>query len=116
MNDFEHQLAQMIPVIREKEAEKETGMAVRIHSIAKIALGFVLGAFATYYFMLPGDAEQKPQQQATYKLVLDEANLEQLRRPADVRHLIVRVPVPPPPREDTMQWRYGTLRSGLTQF
>ncbi|MCL2005688.1 MAG: hypothetical protein FWG73_05935 [Planctomycetaceae bacterium] len=108
--DFEHQLTQMVPVIREKEP-KQPG---RVHSVAKIALGFVLGAFATYCFMQPSDTEPRPERQATYKLVFDEANLQQLRRPMDVRHAIVRVPVPP--KEEPVQWSYGVMRSGLQQF
>jgi len=101
MNDFEHRLQQMIPVIRDREPQP----TVRVHSFANIALGFVLGAFATYYCMQPIDTPQRPERQATYKWVLDDTNLQQLRRPIDVRHLVVRVP--------TNDHRAPIVRSGI---
>ena len=110
--DFEQQLTQMIPVIRAKEPKRN----VRIHSFAKIALGFILGVFATYYTMQPSDAVQKPERQATYELVLDDANLQQLRRPMDIVHCIVRVPLPPPPIDEPVQWQNGTMRNTLLQL
>ena len=111
MTDFEQRLQQMIPVIRDREPQP----TVRLHSFAKIALGFVLGVFATYYCMQPSDAVQRPERQATYKWVLDETHLERVRRPIDIVHCIVRVPVPPPMAEQE-QWQYGTMRNSLLQL
>ena len=101
----------MIPVIRDREPQPQ----LRLHSFAKIALGFILGALATYYWMQPGDVVQRPERLETFKLVLDDTNLQHLRRPMDVRHLVVRVPVPPP-MVGQEQWQYGTMRNSLLQL
>ena len=109
MTDFEQRLQQMIPVIRDREPQP----TVRVHSFAKIVLGFVLGAFATYCCMLPVDTPQRPERQETFKWVLDDTNLQQLRRPIDIVHCVVRVPVPPMVEQE--QWQYGTMRNNLLQ-
>jgi len=108
--DFELQLEQMLPAILASSPKK-----ARSHSLAKIAVGFLLGVCVTYGFLQPNDAPQRAEPQETFMLVLDESNLDQLRRPADVFQLVVRQPVRVQPWEDDQsQWRYGTLRESLT--
>ena len=96
----------------------------RTHSIAKIALGFLLGVLATYCFMQQPnsahDSARETQRQEAFMVVFDDKNLDQLRRPADVFQHVVRVPVPkvavPHWESDQTQWQYGTLRNSLRQM
>jgi hypothetical protein len=112
--EFERQLQQMIPAMQ-NPTERQT--SVRGYSFAKIAAGFLLGVFVTYYCMQPSDTVQRPAPQASYKLVFDETNIDQLRRPADLFHSIVRVPVQRVEIEiDQTQWQYGTMRNSLLQL
>ena len=90
--------------------------AMRGQSVAKIALGFLLGVFATYYCMQPNTARETPPQE-TFMLVFDDSQIEHFRRPADVFQSVVRVPVPKLEIEiDQTQWQYGTLRNNLRQM
>jgi hypothetical protein len=116
---FEQQLEQMLPAMRIPPPK-----ATRTHSLAKIALGFLLGVAATYCFMQPHDsthdsARETPQQES-FMVVFDDKNLDQLRRPADLFQNVVRVPVPkvavPHWEGDQTQWQYGTLRNSLRQM
>jgi hypothetical protein len=112
--EFEQQLAQMLPVIRDNEPKPN----VRLHSVAKIALGFILGVFATYYWMQPHHLAGTPlnsTRQESFRLVLDESAVGQLRSPADLSRCIVRVPIPKPEAEQA-QWQYRVLRESLLQL
>ena len=114
---FEQQLEQMLPAMHIPPPKGARG-----HSIAKIALGFLLGVLATYCFMQMPESAQETQRQESYMLVFDDKNLDQLRRPADLFQSIVRVPVPrveiavPNWEIDQIQWQYGTLRNSLRQM
>ena len=112
MSDFEQQLAQMLPVMRQPAARQRTP---RMYSVAKIAAGFLLGVFVTYSFMHPNESAQQDKPQETFMLVFDDNNLNQLWRPGDVFQNIVRVPVPKIEIDQT-QWQYGTLRKNLPQM
>ena len=117
--DFEQQLTQMIPAIRQPVARQRKP---RTYTVAKIAVGFLLGVFVTYNFMQPNESARQPERQETFMLVFDDSNLDQLRRPADVFQSIVRVPVPkveiavPNWESDQTQWQYGTLRNELRRM
>ena len=98
----------------------------RTHSLAKIALGFLLGVAATYCFMQPHEsahesARETPQHES-FMVVFDETNLDQLRRPADLFQNVVRMPIQkvaiavPHWEGDQKQWQYGTLRNSLKQM
>jgi len=116
--DFEHQLSQMLPAIRDKEPKPK----IRRQPLAMILLGFLLGVFVTYSFMQPNESARQPERQETFMLVFDDGNLDQLRRPADVFTSVVRVPVPrveiavPNWESDQTQWQYGTLRNELRRM
>ena len=116
MNDFEHQLSQMLPVIRDKEPKPK----IRQQPLAMILLGFLLGVGATYNFMQPNDSAWETQPQESFMLVFDDTNLEHLRRPADVFTSVVRVPVlkvaVPSLVGDQTQWQYGTMRNELRRM
>jgi hypothetical protein len=114
---FEQQLEQMLPAMRIPPPK-----VARTHSIAKIALGFLLGVLATYCFMQMPESAQETQRQESFMVVFDDKNLDQLRRPADMFQNVVRVPVPkvaiavPHWEDDQKQWQYGTLRNSLRQM
>jgi hypothetical protein len=110
--NFEHQLAQMLPLMREKTPQPETK---RWHSLATTLLGFALGMFVMYCVMQPNDTERRAEPQATFKLVFDESNLHHVRTSADVVRCIVRVPIPKPETGPTLR-QYGALRESLRQF
>ena len=116
--DFEHQLSQMLPAIRDKEPKPK----IRRQPLAMILLGFLLGVFVTYSFMQPNESARQPERQESFIVVFDDSNLDQLRRPADLFQHVVRVPVPqaPVPRLeidiDQTQWQYGTLRNNLMRM
>ena len=109
--DFEHQLEQMIPAIWERTPPQR----IRLQPFVTTLLGFALGVCVTYYFMQPNDSAQRREPQETFRLVFDDSHLEQLRRPADVFHCVVRVPVQRWDVDQT-QWQYGALRNSLLQF
>jgi hypothetical protein len=108
--NFEHQLSQMLPLIREREAT-----TTRLHPVALTLIGFVLGVCVTYSFMQPNDTPPNREPQNTYRLVLDESNLHEIQRPADVFRYVVSVPVQKPV-DESVQWRYSTLRNSLMQL
>jgi len=111
--DFEKQLEQMIPAMHPIAVRKT---ATRGHSALKIALGFLLGVLATYYFTQPDTARQT-QPLETFTLVFDDSKIEHFRRPADVFQSVVRVPVPKLAIEiDQTQWQYGTMRNSLRRM
>jgi len=115
MNDFEHQLSQMLPAMHAPPPK-----TTRNYTVAKIALGFLLGVGATYNFMQPNDSAWETQPQESFMLVFDDTNLEHLRRPADVFTSVVRVPVlkvaVPSLVGDQTQWQYGTMRNELRRM
>jgi len=94
----------------------------RNYTVAKIALGFLLGVGATYNFMQPNESAKQPERQESFMLVFDDTNLEHLRRPADVFTSVVRVPVQraivavPDLVGDQTQWQYGTMRNELRRM
>jgi len=111
--DFEHQLSQMLPAMRDKEPKPK----IRRQPLAMILLGFLLGVFVTYSFMQPTDSVRKTKPQESFMLVFDDTNLENFRRPADVFQSVVRVPVPKLEIEiDQTQWQYGTMRNELRRM
>ena len=111
--DFEHQLSQMLPAIREREPKPK----IRQQPLAMILLGFLLGVGATYNFMQPTESARQPERQESFMLVFDDTNLEHLRRPADVFTSVVRVPVQRAIVEiDQTQWQYGTMRNELRRM
>ena len=118
--DFEHQLAQMIPAMRQPDLRTRTSYTLRPargYTVAKIAAGFLLGVLVTYSFMQPNDSARETQLQETFMLVFDDSNLDQLRRPADLFQSVVRVPVPKLEIDiDQTQWQYGTLRNNLMRM
>jgi hypothetical protein len=109
--DFEQQLEQMIPAIRERTPPQRS----RLQPLVTTLLGFALGVCVTYSFMQPNDSAQRSEPQETFRLVFDDSHLERLRRPADVFHCVVRVPVQRWDVDQT-QWQYGALRNSLLQF
>jgi len=111
-DDFEHRLERMIPAMRNRPPQPETK---RLHSAATTLLGFALGMLVMYCIMQPNDARRSAEPQETFRLVLDESNLAQLRTPADVSRCIVRVPIPKP-ETDQPQWQYGALRESLLRL
>jgi hypothetical protein len=111
-HNFEHQLAQMLPIIRE-ETPKQT---VRLQSVTKIALGFALGMLAMYCYMLPSDSPQRVERQERFVLTFDDTKLQEVRQPVDIFRFVVRVPIPQPEYDDQTQWQHGTLRNNLMQL
>ena len=120
--DFEKQLELMIPMMRQPDLHTRTSYTLRPargYTVAKIALGFLLGVLVTYSFMQPNDSARETGPQETFMLVFDDSSLDQLRRPADLFQSVVRVPVPVPKLEidiDQTQWQYGTLRNSLMRM
>jgi len=106
--DFERQLEQMLPAVLDTTKPKQ-------RTFAKIALGFVLGVIATYVFMQSGDTPRQADWQARYTLAFDDTKLHEVRQPADMFRLVVRVPIQQPVIDQT-QWQYGTLRNNLLQL
>ena len=106
MQDFEHQLKQMLPAIRERESKPKT------QSITKIAAGFILGMLVMYCYMLPSDSSRTVERQERFVLAFDETKLQEVRHPADVFRFVVRVPIQQPVVEQA-QWQYGVLRNNL---
>ena len=106
--NFEHQLAQMLPAIREREPKQ----TIRLQSITKIAAGFVLGMLVMYCYMSPSTAPQRVERQERFVLAFDDTKLQEVRHPADVFRFVVRVPIYQPVVDQT-QWQYGTLRNSL---
>jgi hypothetical protein len=107
-NNFEHQLSQMLPAIREREPKQTP----RIQSIAKIALGFILGMVVMYGLMMPTDAPQRVERQERFVLVFDDTKLQEVRHPADIFRFVERVPIAQVEFEQT-QWQHGMLRNSL---
>jgi hypothetical protein len=109
MTDFEQQLQQMLPLMREREPE-----AKRLPSLAMMLLGFVLGMVVMYCYMQPNDALRRVAPQPSYRLALDESAIPHLRTPADVAKYVVRVPVQESEyRNQETGVRYSTLHSLL---
>jgi hypothetical protein len=112
MTDFEHQLQQMLPVIREREPKQ----TVHLPSVTKIALGFILGMAVMYGYMLPSDSlhdsPQQAERQERFVLAFNDAKLQEIRQPADIFRIVERVPIVTP-EYDYTQWQYGVLRNSL---
>jgi hypothetical protein len=113
--DFEQQLELMLPVMQMPSPKAVP--SVRLQSFAKIAAGFLLGVFVTYYCMQPSDTAHRPQPQESFMLVFDDTNIENFRRPADLLRSVTRVPVPKVEIDiDQTQWQYGTMRNNLLRL
>ena len=106
--DFEHQLSQMLPAIREREPKP----TIHLQSITKIAAGFLLGMLVMYCYMSPSDSSQRVERQERFVLAFDDTKLQEVRHPADVFRFVVRVPIVIPEYDQT-QWQYGVLRNSL---